>query len=300
MDILGGKGSASGRTNFMGRGYQQLPIAITVEGRQHPHAQPDRLGQGAIRCHPYVLKEMHAALEGNLAAFDAAFFGHARHVIANEVRAFVMRSPGRALPRLVGSRPPAPSLLPAPDAHVPPALAYAADISMLVLGGSLKPAEVRHARRRPVDAYLASATLKRFEDDGRPGSRPPARSLVRQDALARQPTPARRVRELPAPCGHALRIVIFPLGRHFAPPPDALGHESRASDRALRDPRPPVARACSCPRPRADPLGCLEAALEAAISAEASRPRSAPRKKSGAIDEPNPDELAQAALAAKS
>src|SRR2546430_7712094 len=61
MDILGGKGICLGPNNFLGRIYQQLPIAITVEGANILTRNLIVFGQGAIRCHPYVLKEMNAA-----------------------------------------------------------------------------------------------------------------------------------------------------------------------------------------------------------------------------------------------
>ncbi|HEX9192564.1 MAG TPA: acyl-CoA dehydrogenase, partial [Burkholderiales bacterium] len=90
MDILGGKGICLGPNNFMGRAYQQLPIAITVEGANILTRSLIIFGQGAIRCHPFVLKEMNAARGHDIAAFDAALFGHVRHVMANMARAFIM------------------------------------------------------------------------------------------------------------------------------------------------------------------------------------------------------------------
>src|SRR5262249_51461622 len=67
MDILGGKGICLGPSNFIGRSYQQLPIGITVEGANILTRNLIVFGQGAIRCHPYVLKEMRAAQSGDLA-----------------------------------------------------------------------------------------------------------------------------------------------------------------------------------------------------------------------------------------
>src|SRR5438034_8744822 len=78
MDILGGKGICLGPSNFMGRAYQQLPIAITVEGANILTRSLIIFGQGAIRCHPYVLAEMGAARNPDRArasqAFDAALW----------------------------------------------------------------------------------------------------------------------------------------------------------------------------------------------------------------------------------
>lgn len=61
MDIVGGKGICMGPSNFLARGYQGAPIAITVEGANILTRSMIIFGQGAIRCHPYVLDEMAAA-----------------------------------------------------------------------------------------------------------------------------------------------------------------------------------------------------------------------------------------------
>ena len=61
MDVHGGKGICLGPKNYLGRGYQVVPVAITVEGANILTRSLMIFGQGAIRCHPYVLKEMNAA-----------------------------------------------------------------------------------------------------------------------------------------------------------------------------------------------------------------------------------------------
>jgi len=303
MDILGGKGICLGPNNFMGRSYQQLPIAITVEGANILTRNLIVFGQGAIRCHPYVLREMRAASDGDLAAFDRALFGHIRHVIANEVRAFIAA--------LTGSR-----FISVPSAAAPQlrryyqhltrmssALAYAADISMLALGGSLKRRERISARLGDVLSmlYLASATLKRFEDEGRQEADLPLVHWSLQDALARAAEALHGVlANYPVRwIGALLRLVIFPLGRRFAPPGDTLGH---AVARLLIAPSAVRDRLCAgmyLPEGEGDPLGCLEAALGAVIKAEAVEAKIRAAQKSGAIRGGGPDELAQAALAAK-
>src|ERR1019366_9990807 len=87
MDILGGKGICLGPNNFMGRAYQQIPVAITVEGANILTRSLIIFGQGAIRCHPYVLKEMEAARnpdhEAGVADFDRALMGHIGFAISN-------------------------------------------------------------------------------------------------------------------------------------------------------------------------------------------------------------------------
>ncbi|CCN05095.1 Putative acyl-CoA dehydrogenase, partial [Bordetella bronchiseptica Bbr77] len=91
MDVIGGKGICLGPSNFLGRAYQQLPIGITVEGANILTRSLIIFGQGAIRCHPYVLAEMRAAQDPDAARglreFDRALWGHARHVAGNALRA---------------------------------------------------------------------------------------------------------------------------------------------------------------------------------------------------------------------
>ena len=93
MDIHGGKGICLGPNNWVGRGYQVMPVGITVEGANILTRTLIIFGQGAIRCHPYVLREMRAAKEmsGTAASieFDDAFTSHIGHTLSNGVRAFV-------------------------------------------------------------------------------------------------------------------------------------------------------------------------------------------------------------------
>jgi len=150
-----------------------MPVSITVEGANILTRSLIIFGQGAIRCHPYVLKEITATCEQDreraLAAFDSALFGHISFVLSNFARALVMG--------ITGSH-----FVVVPDAVAPEtrryyqqltrfssALAFLADISMGVLGGALKRKEKLSARLGDVLSmlYLCSATLKRYEDEGR-------------------------------------------------------------------------------------------------------------------------------------
>ncbi len=83
MDILGGSGISMGPSNFLGRGYQGLPIAITVEGANILTRNLIIFGQGAIRCHPFLFKEMETVANDDVAGFDAALLGHGSLVMSN-------------------------------------------------------------------------------------------------------------------------------------------------------------------------------------------------------------------------
>src|SRR2546429_5835775 len=173
---------------------------------------------------------------------------------------------------------------------------------MLVLGGSLERRERISARLGDVLSmlYLASATLKRFEDEGRQEADLPLLDWSLQDSLFRAAEalhavlanyPVRAV-------GSFLRLATFPLGRHFAPPSDALGHEVARLLIAPSEARDRLCAGMYLPTPESEPLGCLEAALEATIKAEAVEAKIRAAQKSGTIHGKTPEELAQAALAA--
>ncbi len=233
MDILGGKGICMGPGNFLARAYQQVPVAITVEGANILTRCLIIFGQGAIRSHPYVLKEMHATRETDqqraLHDFDAAFFDHAGFVFGNLARALVHGFSGALL-------------APAPQAAAPElqrhyravsrlsaAFALLTDLSMFTLGGELKRRERLSGRLGDVlsQLYLVSAVLKRFEDDGRPVADLPYAHWAIQDALARAQQAIIGVLEnFPNRAVAILaRIVIFPLGLSYRNPSDALGSQ---------------------------------------------------------------------------
>src|SRR5690606_11207677 len=65
MDILGGRGICVGPRNFLGRVYEAIPISITVEGANILTRSLMIFGQGAIRSHPFVLREMQVAADEN-------------------------------------------------------------------------------------------------------------------------------------------------------------------------------------------------------------------------------------------
>jgi acyl-CoA dehydrogenase len=68
-----------------------VPVAITVEGANILTRSLIIFGQGAIRCHPYLLPEMQAAqnpdAKKGLVDFDKALFGHIGFTIKNGLRA---------------------------------------------------------------------------------------------------------------------------------------------------------------------------------------------------------------------
>lgn len=230
MDVHGGKGVQLGPTNYLGRGWQGAPIAVTVEGANILTRSMMIFGQGAIRCHPYVLKELEATRIADqherLAAFDRVLFQHIGFAISNAVRSLVL---GLTHAR-IGA---------VPGDHYTrrfyrklnryaAALALVADSAMLLLGGKLKFKEKISARLGDVLSYLyiASAMLKRYEDQGRPAADQPLLAWAFHECAYRmQQALDGSLRNFPIrPAAWLLRLLVFPLGRREAPPSDRLGH----------------------------------------------------------------------------
>jgi acyl-CoA dehydrogenase len=227
MDIVGGKGICLGPSNFLARGYQGSPIAITVEGANILTRSMIIFGQGAIRCHPYVLKEMEAAHSESSNAveqFDSALAGHVSFTTSNLVRSIWL-----GLTDGIGS------YSPTKDAtqryyqqlnRYSANLALLADISMAVLGGSLKRKERLSARLGDIlsQLYMSSATLKRFENDDRPVEDLPLVHWGLQDSLKQTEVAIDEfLANFPNPViGKVLRVLILPFGRVRKGPNDKL------------------------------------------------------------------------------
>ncbi len=289
MDVHGGKGICLGPSNYLGRAYQQVPIGITVEGANILTRTMMIFGQGAIRCHPYVLKEIAAAGESDPSraseAFDQAFWGHAGFVISNFARALFSGLTGA---RFIGV-PGAPQLKIGYQqlTRMSAAFAFAADVSMLVLGGNLKRKEKLSGRLGDIlsQLYLASAALKRFEDDGRQQADLPLVQWALQDALYRIQEafygifgnfPNRGVALL-------MRLVAFPLGRVFTPPQDRLGSEIARLMMESCEARERLTSNTFVWRTESDPVGCLELALDAAEAGEAAEAKLRSAVKAGTV-----------------
>lgn len=190
MDVIGGKGVCMGPGNFLARAYQQIPVAITVEGANIMTRTLIIYGQGAIRCHPYVLPMMRAAEMRDLKAFDRALFGYVGFVLGNMARAVGFSLTGGAL--ITAPRDAAPELRRyyRQATRLSTLLALASDVSMATVGGALKRKGALTGRLGDMlsQLFILSAALKRFEDEGRPAEDLPFIHWAAQDALNRATT----------------------------------------------------------------------------------------------------------------
>ncbi|MCE9687417.1 acyl-CoA dehydrogenase FadE [Shewanella sp. AS16] len=230
MDIHGGKGVCLGPNNYLGRGYQAAPIAITVEGANILTRSMIIYGQGAIRCHPYVLAEMESAFDTDakrgLANFDEALFGHIGFTTSNLIRSFWL---GLTSSRF--SNAPYSDKTKRYYQHMnrfSANLALLSDLAMATLGGNLKRKERISARLGDLlsQLYLASATLKRYQDEGRQTEDLPLVQWAVEDALHKLQTSLDDLLDnFPMGLGGVLRFVLFPFGRPLKRPSDVLDHK---------------------------------------------------------------------------
>ena len=289
MDVHGGKGISLGQDNYLARFYQQIPIGITVEGANILTRTLMIFGQGAIRSHPYVLKEVAAANDKDrkraLLQFDAALFGHLSFVLSNAARSFVFGlTAGRGIdvPEGVETQRYYQQLT-----RFSAAFALSADVAMALLGSSLKRREKISGRLGDVLSllYLGTATLKRFEDDGRPADDLPLLDWAMQDALYKiqlalkgviQNFPNRLVR-------WNLGRLIFPLGARLSPPSDQTGHQIAALLMQPGAARDRLTVGMYLPSDEQDAVGALEAALHSTLLCEPLQAELTEARKAGKL-----------------
>ena len=248
MDVHGGKGVQDGPHNYLGTSYRSVPIGIAVEGANIVTRSLIQFGQGAIRSHPYLLKEMTALEDPDrargLEAFDRDFWAHVAHSVTNALRAS-----GRAWTDVFAPAPAAgqASRFYRPLGRYASAFALAVDVALLSLGGALKRQEMISARFGDVlsELYLLSAVLKRFEDEGRQEADLPLVAWCMQSGFAAIEA---RLDEIFAnfpnrPAAWLLRFLLLPFGARRRGPSDRLTqacaeillNPSAARDRLLVD-----------------------------------------------------------------
>src|SRR5271163_3418129 len=249
MDVHGGKGIIEGPLNYLGSLYRGVPIAITVEGANIVTRALIQFGQGVIRCHPYLLKEMMALedsdRERGIDAFDHVFWRHVGHSLANTMRAWGRAWTGGLLAPTADAGAAAPFYRHL-SRHAA-AFALAVDLALLTLGGALKRKEMISARFGDIlsELYLSSTALKRWNDEGRQKDDFPLLEYCLESSFATIET---RFDELLAnfpirPVAWLLRFLIQPLGPRRRGPSDLvtdrcadlITHPSVARDRLTVD-----------------------------------------------------------------
>ena len=231
MDIHGGHGICMGPNNTLARAYQLIPVGITVEGANILTRTLMIFGQGAMRSHPYLLKEVEAFHNPDkrqgIADFDRALFAHMGFFISNLVRTFWMaltsarfaQAPGHGVTHYYYRQ----------LVRMSASFALMTDACVSILGGSLKRREKISGRLADAlsNMYVITAVLKHFEDTGEPDEDIPLMEWACEDALFNIQSAMKGVMmNLPIPVvGRILNFIVFPLTKPYQIPDDQLGHK---------------------------------------------------------------------------
>ena len=232
MDVVAGRGVITGPRNFIARAYEAVPIGITVEGANILTRSLMVFGQGAIRCHPFIVQEIEAAgmedQEKAVKQLDSVFYTHVAHTLGNTLRAFTL-----ALTRGL--------LAPVPErgnikshyrqfTRFSAAYAFLTDVTLLTVGGGLKAKQRLSGRMADclVALYYGSAVIKQWHEDGYPEEqRPLVEWCLQRCTHDLEKQMHRVIRNFPIPMLRLpLQLVVFPPGSgHLAKPDDKLGTE---------------------------------------------------------------------------
>lgn len=212
MDILGGKGISNGPSNLLASAYRHMPIAITVEGANILTRSLIIFGQGAVRCHPFVMQEMQAVAAHDDEALGQALLGHARHAARNFWHS-LFGAP------VVGKPPQALHMEARMLARLSAKYALTSDLAMGLLGGKLKRMELLSARLGDCLAhlYMASACLWRYSTEADDTMLPFARAALRVQLDAAEEVLRDLYANLPAPGHRLIGAMVLSRTAHLAP-----------------------------------------------------------------------------------
>jgi acyl-CoA dehydrogenase len=301
MDVHGGKAIMLGPKNYLARNYESVPIAITVEGANILTRNLIIFGQGAVRCHPFVRPEMDAARDPDAARglekFDDLLFKHVGYALSNAVRSFVM-----ALTLALFTEVPAIGVTRRFYQQInrfSASFALAADAAMLTMGGELKRKELLSARLGDVLSYLylASMVLKHYRDQGEPAADLPLVEWSCRTLLYKtQEQLHGLLRNLPNRfVAGLLRLAIFPRGRTYSAPSDALGQQITELVINPTDTRQRLADCAYTTVEPGNPIGLLQEALEMAEAVKPLERRVFDAKRAGQIErEDTPGQIDEA------
>lgn len=223
MDLHGGKGICLGPRNYLGQGFQSIPIAITVEGSNILTRNMIIFGQGAIRCHPYLMQEMNAAQnkdkEQALIDFDKALFSHLSYTVCNGLASFAYAVTSA---RLIDVPHTPVSRYCQHFSRMSRAFAFLADISTIIMGSSLKRKESLSARFADIlsDLYFATAVIKYANTLNFPKEGQVVICWILDDLLYQiQQSFSSILNNYPNKIvGKILSVLLFPFGKRFKPP----------------------------------------------------------------------------------
>ncbi|OBT13498.1 acyl-CoA dehydrogenase [Vibrio sp. UCD-FRSSP16_10] len=272
MDIHSGRAIQQGPMNYLSHPYYGIPVAITVEGANILTRNLMIFGQGATRCHPYVLDEMELASEADTekagAKFDSLLFKHIGHATKNSVGALTAALTGSLF---VSSPVKGKTKSYYKDmTRLSRALAVSSDFAMLTLGGDLKRKELISARLGDLLSYLylASAALKKYQDEGEQEKDLAFVQYAVEYCLNKGANSLQQAYNN-FPVGwakYAMKALVFPLGNHFQPPNDELTLQVSKLLMEQGEHRERLTKLCYVSDKEDDAIGIMERAFDAMLS----------------------------------
>jgi len=277
MDLHGGRAICDGPSNYIMSAYQAMPVGITVEGANILTRSLITFAQGALRSHPYLYHEVQACQdvdeERGLAAFDTTFCNHVSFSLSNVFGAFFHNVTlglfGQVPEKAYGTAEWYRQLWRASRNF-----ALVADLTVAVLGGGLKIKQKLTGRLADAlsELYLLCCVLKRYEDDGKPANDRHIVALCAANGLYNFQQALRgTIDNFPvAPVRWLMRAAVFPLGAHYKPAPDWLGHKVVELLLVPGEVRDRLTRFIYISNNPNDPTGLLEVTFAKAVAAEAA------------------------------
>ena len=275
FDVHGGRAICDGPSNYLQSAYQMVPVGITVEGANILTRTLITFAQGALRSHPYLFDEIHAAQdldsERGQEKFEKAFGDHIAFSVSNACGAFFHNLTGGhfgAQPEHSAGQAQWYRQLGRASRN----FAFVADMTVVILGGGLKTKQKLTGRLADAlsELFFVACVLKRFEDDGKLSSDKDIVALAAANGLFRfQEAMCGVIDNFPvAPLRWLMRTVVFPLGRPYRPASDDLGH--RVVRLVLQVPEVRDRLTCHIyvSQDVEDPTGLLEVTLKKVVAAE--------------------------------
>jgi acyl-CoA dehydrogenase len=274
MDVHGGRGIILGPRNYLAYAYLSNPIGITVEGANILTRNLMIFGQGAIRCHPYVLAEMQAAgmadEKQGLVAFDKLIVEHIGYVFSNLIRLRI--SEVVSWWRRHTTKTDVVKRYQAQLTRMSTALAVITDLMFALLGGELKREERISARLADVLGYLymCSAVLHYFETNKCPPSDIPyVKWCFNHSLYLMQKSFVELANNFPkTPFRWFIRRICFPFTLPYRCPSDAVTAEIALSMQELSDLRNRLTQTMYVNTNPQDPIGRVENAFLRMLAAK--------------------------------
>lgn len=302
MDIWAGAAICRGPLNLFSVPYISIPIGITVEGANILTRSLIIFGQGVVRCHPYLLKEMEAITNRDSKVFDQALFGHINYAFRNAARilgislfgGIVNRSPTRGPEAIHYKNLNRLSML----------FAFLAEVGLATMGGAIKRKEYMSGRYADALAwmYLASATLKDYQESkDRDSEKPLLDWALAHAAYETENALIGIIDNLPNRfVAYLAKNLSFPFGAQQKKPTDRqieavattlLDQTSGVRERLTSD--------IFIPANQGPGLGIIEAALSSIVAAQPARRKLEKARRKKIIAKQSFSEMAKKALASE-